>query len=54
MDLSKKVFGANVDEDIRKHIERLQKGNFEIKPSEETADIPKADFLIKFLLDFFI
>ena len=34
MDLSKKVFGSNVDEDIRKHINKLQQGNFEIKPSD--------------------
>ena len=42
MDLSKKVFGANVNEDIRGYIEDLQKGDFEIKPGSPVNPIAKS------------
>ncbi len=32
MDLSKKVFGANVDKNIREYFQKLQQGTFEIQP----------------------
>ena len=34
MDLSKKVFGANVKKEIRDYIYELQQSDFEIKPGE--------------------
>ena len=33
MDLSKKVFGANVDQKIIEYINQLQQGRFEVEPN---------------------
>ena len=46
MDLSKKVFGANVSKEIQDYFRDLQQGDFEIKPGDpisETSD--KKDYL---------
>ena len=37
MDLSKKIFGANVDKTIREYFESLQEGTFEIQPGQSIS-----------------
>ena len=38
MDISKKVFGANVTKDIRQYFKALQEGNFTIEPGDSVSD----------------
>ena len=38
MDISKKVFGANVSKDIRQYFKALQEGNFTIEPGDSVSD----------------
>ena len=37
MDLSKKIFGANVDKTVREYFESLQEGTFEIQPGQSIS-----------------
>mgnify|MGYP003116219611 FL=1 len=46
MDLSKKVFGANVSKEIQDYFRDLQQGDFEIKPGDPISETSgKKDYL---------
>jgi len=38
MDLSKKIFGSNIDPEVQKYFKNLQKGTFEIQPGDPLSD----------------
>ena len=38
MDLSKKIFGSNIDPEIQEYFKNLQKGTFDIQPGDPLSD----------------